>query len=123
MLEALTARGIPMGVFTSKRVDFAERILSMFSLRTHFLFVSGGEDGASKTEHLADLIEQGLVPWHAVMIGNRAVDVVAVRANGLVAAGVLWGHGSEAELRNAGAHQLFAEPHALLQLVETESSH
>jgi hypothetical protein len=30
-----------MGVCTSKRIDFAERILTSFGLRAHFAFVSG----------------------------------------------------------------------------------
>jgi phosphoglycolate phosphatase len=37
-------------------------------------------------------------------------DVVAARANGLRAVGVLWGYGSERELREAGAERLCATP-------------
>ena len=34
------------------------------------------------------------------MVGDRAVDLIAAHRNGLQAAGVLWGHGSRAELEN-----------------------
>ena len=47
------------------------------------------------------------------MIGDRAADVRAAHANGLRAIGVLWGYGSERELREAGAAVLCAEPRAL----------
>jgi phosphoglycolate phosphatase len=44
------------------------------------------------------------------MIGDRAADVRAAHANGLRAIGVLWGYGSEHELRTAGADALCAHP-------------
>jgi phosphoglycolate phosphatase len=44
------------------------------------------------------------------MIGDRAFDIVAARTNGLRAVGVLWGYGSERELREAGAERLCATP-------------
>lgn len=119
VLEVLGSLGVEMGVCTSKRVDFAERILTMFGLRSHFRFVSGGEDGASKSDHLRDLLRHGLAPRDALMIGDRAVDIEAARTNGLVAAGVLWGHGSEAELRHAGADHLLATPPDLRRLLDT----
>jgi phosphoglycolate phosphatase len=116
VLAALHQRGVAMGVCTSKRVDFAERILTMFSLRSYFRFVSGGEDGASKAAHLGSLVYAGTVPKHAIMIGDRAVDIEAAHSNGLTSAGVLWGHGSEAELRGAGAHHLLRSPRDILAL-------
>jgi phosphoglycolate phosphatase len=39
--------------------------------------------------------------------------VRAAQANGLRAIGVLWGYGSERELRKAGADVLCVEPRAL----------
>jgi phosphoglycolate phosphatase len=51
------------------------------------------------------------------MIGDRGLDVVAAHANGLRAIGVLWGYGSERELRKAGAAQLCAAPARLPEVV------
>ena len=42
-LSQLETAGVSMGICTSKRVDFAEKILRMFGLRAHFRFVNGGE--------------------------------------------------------------------------------
>jgi phosphoglycolate phosphatase len=40
--------------------------------------------------------------------------MVGARNNGMTAVGVLYGYGSEAELREAGAHQICATPQRLL---------
>ena len=40
------------------------------------------------------------------MIGDRMHDVQAARANAVRSIGVLYGFGSEAELRNAGADEI-----------------
>ena len=117
-LETLALRGLKLGVCTSKRADFAERILSMFDLRKHFEFVSGGEDGIPKWSHLQDLLTSGRAPHSAVMIGDRAIDILAGRDNGLRTIGVLWGHGSEAELRSANANRLLHEPTELQGLAD-----
>jgi phosphoglycolate phosphatase len=90
-LEALATDGVPMGLCTSKRVDFAEGILQLFSL-------------------------QQISPT-SIMVGDRAVDVESAKANGLQSVGVLWGHGSEEELTRAGPLRLLASPHQLVELV------
>lgn len=115
-LSALAARGVVMGVCTSKRADFAEKILALFGLRQHFVFVSGGEIGVSKAMQLAELLAAGRLADGAQMIGDRAIDVQAAHHNGLQSVGVLWGHGSEAELREAGAGRLLARPQELAAL-------
>ena len=52
-----------------------------------------------------------------IMIGDRYHDVEGAQANNLKSAGVLWGYGSEEELRKAGADVIFAKPEELLSLV------
>jgi phosphoglycolate phosphatase len=46
----------------------------------------------------------------AVMIGDRAGDIEAARANGVLSVGVLWGYGSRAELVDARADDLCPSP-------------
>ena len=105
-LDALRARNLLLGVCTSKRGDFAERILEMFGIRNRFLFVSGGDIGIRKLQQLRALLSDALVNKSSLMIGDRAVDISAAQANGMSAVGVLWGYGSEHELREAGAMTL-----------------
>ena len=109
-LARLSSDGVHMGVCTSKRRDFAEQILELFGLRPHFNFVNGGDVGVGKGDQLRALLEQGTVRPTSTMIGDRAVDIEAARANGLGAVGVLWGHGTKAELLGAGPDRLLESP-------------
>jgi phosphoglycolate phosphatase len=52
------------------------------------------------------------------MVGDRKYDIVAAHDHGLRAVGVLWGIGSEQELRIAGADHLVASPAELALLLE-----
>jgi phosphoglycolate phosphatase len=115
-LAALSAAGVRMGLCTSKRVDFAERILTHFGLRHHFEFLSGGDIGIHKHQQLASLLAANTVSSASIMIGDRAVDMEAARSNGLRCVGVLWGHGSQEELVAAQAGRLLSQPSELAEL-------
>lgn len=112
MLAALPGR---KGLCTSKRADFAERILELFGLRDHFAFVSGGDIGIAKVQQLAGLLADGVIDRDAIMIGDRAVDLEAAHANGLASCGVLWGFGSRAELEAADPRYLVESPAELVE--------
>ena len=116
-IRALAGRGIALGVCTSKRADFAEKILELFGLRDSFLFVSGGDVGIRKADQLGGLIADGRIDRTAVMIGDRAVDILAARANALLPVGVLWGYGSRKELQDAGPGKILERPEQLMELV------
>ncbi len=118
-LETLAESGIPIAVCTSKRKDFAERILEMFGLRECFLFVSGGDIGIEKWQQIEALLARGSISTSSVMIGDRSIDIAAARKNGLYSAGVLWGHGSKAELESEQPNYLFASPIDLQSLAMT----
>ncbi len=114
---ATLAQSHRLFVCTSKPHNFAIPILEHFDLARHFAGIYGCElDGtrADKRELLAWLIEREHVePDTAAMIGDRKFDIAAAVANGLVPIGVLWGHGNEAELREAGADVCLSEPDEL----------
>ncbi|GAB2905014.1 HAD family hydrolase [Uliginosibacterium flavum] len=112
-LAQLHASGIPLAVCTSKRADFAERILDLFGLREYFRFVSGGDVGIHKWQQIAGLVAQGTVTSASLMVGDRDVDIDAGQRNGLSAAGVLWGFGSHAELSAGQPRYLFKQPDEL----------
>jgi phosphoglycolate phosphatase len=115
-LVSLSNAKMPMAVCTSKRKDFAEKILAMFGLLHHFRFISGGEVGIQKTQQIQALVAQGLASRFSLMVGDRAVDVTAAHRNGLQAGGVLWGYGSHAELLGAEPRYLFHSPSELLHV-------
>jgi phosphoglycolate phosphatase len=115
-LKELSAAGMPMGVCTSKRRDFAEKILAMFGVLSHFRFVDGGDIGIKKREQLAGLLQSTAIDHAAVMIGDREVDISSAKANGLRSVGVLWGFGSQAELSEASADVILSSTIELGQL-------
>jgi phosphoglycolate phosphatase len=105
-----------MGVCTSKRKDFAEKILAMFGVLSHFRFVDGGDIGIKKRAQLASRLQSTALDHAAVMIGDREGDISSAKANGLRSVGVLWGFGSQAELRGAGADVILSSTNELGQL-------
>jgi phosphoglycolate phosphatase len=116
VLLELQAANVPIALCTSKRQDFAEQILEMFELIHHFRFISGGEIGVNKSQQIKSLLLQGQVSQSTVMIGDRAVDMIAAHRNGLNAGGVLWGYGSQAELLQETPRYLFNSPSELMPL-------
>ena len=122
MLERAGRASAAMYVATSKPAVYAERIVKHFGLAAHFRKVYGPElDGRydDKAQLLAHLLtEERVAPDVAVMIGDRAADVEAARANGLQSIGVLWGYGSERELVDAGADILCRTPEHLAEELE-----
>jgi phosphoglycolate phosphatase len=114
MLDA--ARGIASASFvaTLKPKLYADRIVSRLGLEPYFAGVYGpelAERSADKVDLLADLLAtESISPECAVMIGDRAVDIVSARAHRIPSIGVLWGYGSESELTAAGADGLCGAP-------------
>jgi phosphoglycolate phosphatase len=101
-------------VATAKAKIYAERIVRRFGLDHYFAGIYGPEltgrfeDKADLLAHL--LASEQIPPRRAVMIGDRAGDVVGARANGIRSIGALWGYGSESELEAAGADVVCRSP-------------
>jgi len=114
MLAALQATGRPLCVATSKRRDFAERVVAYLGFQAFLPAVYGAlPDGGldDKKDMIAALLRaEKYDPVVTVMVGDRYHDIHAAQANGLRSIGVLWGYGGEAELREAGADALVAAP-------------
>ncbi|MCS5629149.1 MAG: HAD hydrolase-like protein [Planctomycetes bacterium] len=109
-------------VATSKPIVYAERILEHFGIARHFEAVYGPDlDGNhdDKSEMVRFLVrEERLEPANTALVGDRKHDMLAARENGLIAIGVAYGFGTEAELASAGAWTVARSPTAVLSLFE-----
>jgi phosphoglycolate phosphatase len=115
--EALDALDDELVVVTSKPAALADALLRAVGLRELFAAVFGpslAERAEPKEVTLARALDA-----HAprVLVGDRYFDITAARAHGLRAIGVLWGIGSESELRAAGADAIACTPAELPALL------
>ena len=118
IVDAIVAvgEGRRLGVATSKPRAFAEPLLEALGVRGCFEVVAAPQldiHVESKTETVAAALAALGGVSSGAMVGDRHVDMVAARAHGLRAVGALWGFGSEAELRGAGADVVVASPREL----------
>jgi phosphoglycolate phosphatase len=114
MLAALRATGRPLCVATSKRRDFAERVVEFLGFQHALPTVWGALPGGGlddKKDMIAELLRvEGYDARGTIMVGDRYHDIEAAKANGLRSVGALWGYGGEKELREAGADALADAP-------------
>jgi phosphoglycolate phosphatase len=105
MLQSLQASGWQLFICTSKRDDFAVRVLEKFALSRYFLALYADTAGSlhhSKTALLRRLLdEQSLDPTTTFMVGDRNFDIEAARANGVTSIAVTYGYGTSDELESA----------------------
>jgi phosphoglycolate phosphatase len=105
LLKILRDEGFRLFVVTSKPTVYAERIVDHFGLTGYFEAVYGPHlDGRFDDKHelIAHiLVERSVMPADAIMIGDRASDILAGRANGTRAIAVTYGFGSIEELATA----------------------
>lgn len=113
LLRRLNEAGVPAAVASSKPTVFLEKILEHLGCRGYFAAVVGAELSRQEARK-ADLLLRaaracGAEPARCLMVGDRKFDMEAARELGMRAVGVLYGFGSEAELRESGADVLAAD--------------
>lgn len=114
------ARYMPLVVATSKSQALARPLLEGLGIAARFIAIVGPSLQArdeSKSLTIARALE--LLPHsrRPVMVGDRKFDVLGARAHGMPCVGVLWGIGTEQELREAGAAALVEAPAELPALL------
>ncbi len=121
MLDALRGADLTMYVATSKRRDFADRVIDHLALRPYMRGVYGALPGGGldeKQDLLAHILSvEGVAASDAVMIGDRLHDMHAARHNDVRPIGVLWGYGTRQELESSGADAVATHPDDLARLV------
>jgi phosphoglycolate phosphatase len=113
-MDALVAAGFTLYLATSKRRDFAVRIVDHFGLSSRLSGIYGAVPGGAidhKPELIAHILAtEGIAATDAIMVGDREYDVRGAKANAMAVIGVLWGYGGRAELTEAGADRLIETP-------------
>jgi phosphoglycolate phosphatase len=119
-LAALRDAGHRLAIVTAKNEPHAERIVAHLPFAHLFERITGATaDGriGEKPQLIALALERlGASAEGAWMIGDRHHDVEGARHHGMRSAGVLWGFGSESELREAGADVVVQTPRQLADL-------
>ncbi|MGY1685520.1 HAD hydrolase-like protein [Geodermatophilus sp. SYSU D00867] len=113
LLATLRDGGATLAVATSKPEVFAVRVLEATGLRAAFASVHGATlDGAVRHKDQVVAAALGAHPAArpAVLVGDRAQDVLGAAAHGLACVGAGWGPGGPGELEGAGAAVVVATP-------------
>lgn len=120
LLSDLRARGIPIGIVTSKMRDAAWRGLRLCGIADDFDVLIGADDVDRHKPHpapvLAGCARLGRDAPSCAYVGDSVHDMVAARAAGTLALGAGWGPFEHEALREAGADRLLNSPHELLEL-------
>lgn len=111
LLSRLKQAGKYLIVATSKPEKLAKTILAHFHLEHYFDDICGAtyDDSRSKKEEVIRyaLKKNAITDLdRVVMVGDRKYDIIGAKAVGIASIGVLYGFGSEAELRAAGADRI-----------------
>ncbi|MFO0950615.1 MAG: HAD family hydrolase [Isosphaeraceae bacterium] len=122
LLDALTARGLTLGLLSNKPDDFTRRYGEHYLARWPFRVVLGAREGVPRkpdpTSALEVAARLGLPPAAIVYVGDSAVDVETAVRSGMIPVGVSWGFRPVEELRAAGARMILDRPHDLLGWLE-----
>lgn len=106
-LESLRKAGAMLAVATSKPESMTKVVLKHFDLLKYFDFVSAADESdkcAGKETLILPVLEKAHVaPAQAVMVGDTKFDTAGAENAGTAFLGVLYGFGTEEEMRREGA--------------------
>jgi phosphoglycolate phosphatase len=98
-----------LGIATGKSRRGVAHLIEKHGYEGWFATVQTSDDHPSKPHPsmiVTALVETGVAPAAAVMIGDTSYDIAMAHAAGVKAAGVAWGNHPAAELTRAGAHTI-----------------
>ena len=120
-LQTLKDNGKKLYVATSKPEFFAKQIIEHFSLSKYFEYVGGSE--FNSREKKAEVIEYVLKTNQidnddVIMVGDRKHDIIGAHENKIPCVGVLYGYGTEDELKQYQADYLVSTVEELSELLK-----
>jgi phosphoglycolate phosphatase len=122
LLDALTARGVPLTVLSNKPRVFTEQCVESLLHRWSFHPVLGVDEETPRKPDPGGALriagELGLDPGHFLYLGDTGTDMRTAGAAGMYAVGALWGFRGAEELRQQGARTLIQRPQQLLEVLD-----
>ena len=120
-LQTLKDNGKKLYVATSKPEFFAKQIIEHFSLSKYFEYVGGSE--FNSREKKAEVIEYVLKTNQidnddVIMVGDRKHDIIGAHENKIPCVGILYGYGTEDELKQYQADYLVSTVEELTELLK-----
>jgi len=115
---------IPLYIATSKPLFYAEKIIKHFDLSKFFTFIAGSNMDGTRTDKkdiIRFLLTEKRVSY-PVMVGDRKHDIIGAQKNGLHSAGVLYGYGTEEELKEAEADFIISNVSSLSDFLMKNTS-
>ena len=123
LLAHLKAQGKRLFVATSKLDTIAVQVLEHFGLAPYFEAICGAPLGDKEAGKKENVVRAALKVANctdlsrAVLVGDRAHDVLGGHRAGLDVIGVLYGYGDREELEQAGADRIAATPEEITELI------
>lgn len=122
LVRRLTERGVVVVLASSAEPDADEANRAALDVDDHVRGAVASED-VGRAKPAPDLFEAalevaGVGPRHGLCVGDSVWDVMAAEAAGMACIGVRCGGIGEAELRRAGAAEVYADPAELLAAME-----
>lgn len=121
LLSSLTEAGWNLGVATNQLEPLAQRILDRLGIAPFFTVIVGSDIArtrSSKAKVLSHLLANlDHKPRGIAVIGDRATDIDAAKAQQMTAIGAAWGFGSIEELMGANADAVAMTPGDVTELL------
>ncbi len=122
LLEYLTALKLPMAVLSNKphpaTLEAVARKLDMWRFEAVEGHKPGGPLKPDPAGALAIAEATDIEPGRWLYVGDTRVDVLTAKAAGMYPIGVLWGFRDQAELAEAGAETIVANPFEISNFLE-----
>ncbi|MCL2701924.1 MAG: HAD family hydrolase [Phycisphaerae bacterium] len=121
LLDALTARGLKMVVYSNKPDEFTQLAVRKLLPRWPFDAIAGAREGwphkpdPAAARNLA--AQLAIPPEQFVYLGDTNTDMQTATRAGMFPAGALWGFRTAQELLDNGANVLLAHPMELLAVL------
>jgi len=123
LLDALTARSIPIAVLSNKPDVFTRKCVERLLPAWRFYPVLGQREGVPRKPDPAGAFEaaalMGVAPADVLYLGDTSVDMTTAVRAGMLAVGAAWGFRTVEELKAHGAAAVVDEPLEVMALLTT----